>query len=233
MPIVFKNSLCKIEKQKSEEFQLTLDGEKNKKYLEFIKKNLIVKKEKKNSFVFKAKNVVTLKSLLKQKKEKLSYYHCNLLFLDMVKTIEHLEQEDLGIISLDLDDIIMVEFRDDKNVRDNAYDTKTVTYFFYLNVDNFLQLQDDNIVVNRPVNKSNLFISPEMKQIKHFPTSIKKQSTYYCLALLLSHCFSKITKNMDYGKLIKHLEMIKETKLYWGILRCLEQNPEDRFLLFI
>ena len=41
MPIVFKNSLCKIEKQKSEEFQLTLDGEKNKKYLELIKKNLI------------------------------------------------------------------------------------------------------------------------------------------------------------------------------------------------
>ena len=38
---------------------------------------------------------------------------------------------------------------------------------------------------------------------------------------------------MDYDKLIKHLEMIKETKLYWGILRCLEQNPEDRFLLFI
>ena len=38
MPIVFKNSLCKIEKQKSEEFQLTLDGEKNKKYLQFIKK---------------------------------------------------------------------------------------------------------------------------------------------------------------------------------------------------
>ena len=27
--------------------------------------------------------------------------------------------------------------------------------------------------------------------------------------------------------------MIKETKLYWSILRCLEQNPEDRFLLYI
>ena len=38
---------------------------------------------------------------------------------------------------------------------------------------------------------------------------------------------------MDYDKLVKHLETIKETKLYWGILRCLEQTPEDRFLLFI
>ena len=38
---------------------------------------------------------------------------------------------------------------------------------------------------------------------------------------------------MDYDNLVKHLEMIKETKLYWSILRCLEQNPEDRFLLYI
>lgn len=233
MSIVFKNSLCKIEKQNSEEFQFELDGEKNKKYLQFLKKNLVVKKEKKNNFVFKAKNVETLKSLLKQKKDKISYYHCKLLFLDMAKTIEYLETLDLGIISIDLDDIIMVEFRNNKNVRDNAYDTKLVTYFFYLNVDNFVELRDDNLVVNSPVNKSNLFISPEVKQIKYFPITIKKRSTYYCLALLLCHCFSKITKNMDYDNLIKHLEMIKETKLYWAILRCLEQKPEDRFLLFI
>lgn len=233
MPIVFKNSLCKIEKQKSEEFQLTLDGEKNKKYLQFIKKNLVIKEEKKNSLIFKAKNVETLKSLLKQKKEKLSYYHCKLLFLDMAKTIEHLEHDDLGIISLDLDDIVMVEFQNNKNTRDTPNSTNLVTYFFYLNLDNFVELKKDNFVINSPVNKFNLFISPEVKQIKHFPSTIKKQSTYYCLALLLCHCFSKITKNMDYDKLIKHLEIIKETKLYWAILRCLEQNPEDRFLLFI
>ena len=233
MPIVFKNRLCKIEKQSSDEFQLTLDGEKNKKYLQFVKKNLVIKQEKKNSFTFKAKNVETLKSLLKQKKEKLSYYHCKLLFLDMAKTIEHLETLDLGIISLDLNDIIMVEFQDNKNMRSTSDDTKAVTYFFYLNIDKFVELRNENLVINRPVNKSNLFISPEVKQIKHFPSTIKKQSTYYCLALLLCHCFSKITKNMDYDKLIKHLEMIKETKLYWAILRCLEQNPEDRFLLFI
>lgn len=233
MPIVFKNSLCKIEKQSSDEFQLTLDGEKNKKYLQFVKKNLVIKQEKNNSFTFKAKNVETLKSLLKQKKEKLSYYHCKLLFLDMAKTIEHLENLDLGIISLDLDDIIMVEFTDNKNIRSMSDDTKAVTYFFYLNIDNFVELKTEKLVINSPVNKSNLFISPQVKQIKHFPTSIKKQSTYYCLALLLCHCFGKITKNMNYDKLIKHLEMIKETKLYWAILRCLEQNPEDRFLLFI
>ena len=233
MPIVFKNSLCKIEKQKSEEFQLTLDGEKNKKYLQFIKKNLVIKEEKKNSLIFKAKNVETLKSLLKQKKEKLSYYHCKLLFLDMAKTIEHLEHDDLGIISLDLHDIVMVEFQNNKNTRDTPNSTNLVTYFFYLNLDNFVELKKDNFVINSPVNKFNLFISPEVKQIKHFPSTIKKQSTYYCLALLLCHCFSKITKNMVYDKLIKHLEIIKETKLYWAILRCLEQNPEDRFLLFI
>ena len=57
MPIVFKNSVCKIEKQSSDEFRLTLDGEKNKKYLQFIKKNLVIKQEKKNFFVFKSKNV--------------------------------------------------------------------------------------------------------------------------------------------------------------------------------
>ena len=130
-------------------------------------------------------------------------------------------------------DIIMIEFQDNKNTRQSSYDTKHVTYFFYLNLEHFVELKDLDLSINSPINKSNLFISPEMKQIKHFPTTVKKQSTYYCLALLLCNCFSKITKNMDYDNLVKHLEMIKETKLYWSILRCLEQNPQDRFLLYI
>lgn len=233
MPVILENNLCKVEKLKSNNFKISFDGEKNKKYLQFIKKNLDVKQEKKNSFVFKAKNVETLKTLLKEKHGKLSYYHCELLFLDMAKTIEHLEDESQGINCIDLDDIIMIEFQDNKNKRQSSYDTKHVTYFFYLNLEHFVELKDLDLSINSPINKSNLFISPEMKQIKHFPTTVKKQSTYYCLALLLCNCFSKISKNMDYDNLVKHLEMIKETKLYWSILRCLEQNPEDRFLLYI
>lgn len=233
MSVVFKNNSCKIEKQKSRDFQLTFDGEKSKKYINFIKRNLDIKQNQKNGFVFKAKNVKTLKTLLKQKKEKLSYEDCKLLFLNLSKTIQHLEDQNLGIISLDLDDIIMIEFQDNKNIRENNYDKQIVTNFFYLNLENFVEIRDDNLVINRPINKSNLFISPEIKKIKHFPTNVKKQSSYYCLAILLCYCFGKIKKKITSNNLIKHLEMIKETKLYWTILRCLEQNPEDRFLLFI
>ena len=47
MSVILQNSLCKLEKLKSNNFQISFDGEKNKKYLQFIKKNLDVKQEKK------------------------------------------------------------------------------------------------------------------------------------------------------------------------------------------
>ena len=52
----------------------------------------------------------------------------------MAKTIEHLEHDSQGIDYLDLDDIIMIEFQDNKNTRQSSYDTKHVIsaeYIFY------------------------------------------------------------------------------------------------------
>ena len=41
------------------------------------------------------------------------------------------------------------------------------------------------------------------------------------------------TKITDDFKFNKHLEIIKETKLYWALLRVVEKEPRNRFCLFI
>ena len=38
-------------------------------------------------------------------------------------------------------------------------------------------------------------------------------------------------KSMEIFK--KHMESILESKLYWALLRCLEENPDDRYYLYI
>ena len=49
----------------------------------------------------------------------------------------------------------------------------------------------------------------------------------FCLQPFMKEC----ELNIEYIK--KHLESISKSKVYWAILRTLQKNPNDRYLLFI
>jgi hypothetical protein len=84
--------------------------------------------------------------------------------------------------------------------------------------------------------KTNLFISPEIKFIKNIPCSILYSSTYYHLASFIIYsmfnkniCFNNNDKVFD----IELLSSIKNTKLYWFLIRCIDKQPSKRILLWI
>lgn len=226
MPIIFKNKTCKIDKLSQQKYKLTiLDGEKFKNFWINIKKKLKIIDDNKNNFTFEADNIITLQKLAKKKEKKLSYHHCELLFLDIGKQFEGLEKDGLCHLFLDDDDIILV---------DNDKSENNISSFLYLNATKVLPFTKDKVKINMPFKKDHLYLSPELSNIKSFPIEVSKKSTYYSLAMLVSNHlipYKNKKKSMEIFK--KHMESILESKLYWALLRCLEEDPDDRYYLYI
>ena len=146
-----------------------------------------------------------------------------MLFLQIGKQFEGLEKDGFGLVFLKPEDIVFIQGHKEEN------NSK-----LFLNLDKCIKLQKGLINIKKPFSKDNKFISPELKNINSFPTTISTKSIFYSLALLICNCLQEfIVKEPDMDIFKKHLESILETKLYWGLLRCLEKKPTERFFIWI
>ena len=86
-------------------------------------------------------------------------------------------------------------------------------------------------------NTTEFFAAPELLKINRLPAKVHYKSSYYSLASLIiylliynqdnPHTFD----NNPLSYLDKH--PIKNTKLYWLLSRCLEEDPNKRSIIFI
>lgn len=114
--------------------------------------------------------------------------------------------------------------------------------FLFLDIDLLSEIDDqNNVTIFYPFKKIDFFVSPELKKVNKLPCTIHYKTAYFslgCLILQALLCWDDtfyneylmFDKNMD-----KYLDshLIKETKLYWLICRCLVEEPEKRTILFI
>jgi hypothetical protein len=89
----------------------------------------------------------------------------------------------------------------------------------------------------------NLFICPEIRNMKQLPFRIVYSATYYHLASLIIYCM--FHKNICFsGDGVEDgyvgedgkggvLIAIYNTKLYWFLIRCLHNEPLKRILLWV
>jgi hypothetical protein len=230
MTQIFKTNTSKIIKQSGSKYKISLDdGEKYTNYFASLKKNFKLSKSDKTSFVFEAKNIETLNSLL-TRKYALSYRHLKQLFTNIAKQLENLEKDKFCNFLFNLKDIVRIEL--DSGSQDGG--TGGDVFFLYLNTEHFLPIKLNKMKIIKPFNKKNMFFSPEIKNITQLPTEISTKSQFFSLSLLTLYCCTKFDK-LDYNKnsFEQHLSHIENTKLYWAILRCLENNPTDRIYLYI
>ena len=109
---IYQNNFLEI-KQKTNHYILVFKETKHN-IDNFIEKTCSMidyskKKGTKNvEITFHAKSVETLASLLKTKKNKLSYRHAQNIFFNFSKQISALEKQENGIISLDINDFIVI-----------------------------------------------------------------------------------------------------------------------------
>ena len=223
----YSSILKKIGKNK---YKLTIED--HNVYKNFWKNNIksldVIEKDygDKMKVIFKANEIITFKELLKIKKNKLGYKQSETLFIYFKEVMESLEKDNCSNMLLNLNEIFVIN------------PIQAVPTYFYMDTKYFLPIENENIEVSIPFMKNNYFLSPELRKIKDIPSIINKNSIYYSIGVLISYSinksFFKASKyEYDTENIINNLDSIFETKLYYGVIRCLKNNPQDRFLLYI
>jgi hypothetical protein len=90
--------------------------------------------------------------------------------------------------------------------------------YYFSNNSKIFQIDKNMIIINKLFVK-NEFSSKEIADIYELPSLIFKTASYWSLGKIIKHCLG--------GKNIKY------SKLHWALKRCLENNPKNRYLIYI
>lgn len=216
MSVVFRKGNVSIKKMKDNKYKIDYEEGEYKHFWKFVKELV----GEKNSF--EAHSVVSLKELLKEKKNMLSYHHLSLFFKQVGDQYVNLEKDGYGKVFVNLEDIVVIH----KNKE------KKGSVFLCLGLEDVFEIEKNIININFPYKKSRVstFFSPELKNGKKFPLKIKKQSCIFSLCALIVSCLKPDFNLENYRE---GLSSIEETKLYYALLRCLEEEPYNRYYLWI
>ena len=105
----------------------------------------------------------------------------------------------------------------------------------------------ETVILSQPFSRNDFFVSPELLEIESLPSSIHYKTSYFSLACVAIYVLLHGSREFydEYLQRYKHESpqkiilnyldnhIIKETKLYWLISRCLVEQPENRAILFI
>ena len=86
-------------------------------------------------------------------------------------------------------------------------------------------------------NTKEFFAAPELLKINRLPAKVHYKSSYYSLASLIIYLliYSPDNEHTFDNNPLSYLDKhpIKNTKLYWLLSRCLEEDPNKRSIIFI
>ena len=97
--------------------------------------------------------------------------------------------------------------------------------FVYMSNEHLCSLMPDGntMFIIQPFSCRTNFVSPELRRICCIPAKVDYRTAYYSLGALARHC---LCADDD-------LDLIKGTKLYAMLQRCLAEDPCNRSILFI
>lgn len=231
MNIIHKSHSSILKHIGKNKYKLTIDNyaihknfwKSNVNNLDIIEKSI---EDTKMKVIFKSDEIITFKELLKIKKNKLGYKQTETLFIYFKQVIDNLEKDNFSNLLINLNDLFVIN------------PIQALPTYFYMNTKYFLPIENQNIEISIPFMKNNYFLSPELRKLKAIPASINKKSIYYSIGVLISYSINKsffkaLKYEYDTVNIISNLDSIFETKLYYAVIRCLYNNPTDRFLLYI
>ena len=173
--------------------------------------------EEKSVIFFSAENVLSFKEYLLEHR---TYKKCIKMIDDLTKQMINLKKMGYGFYGFDINDILTI---------DNT--------FIFCSTENLLPVIEDNIIFYFPI-KTPYFSSPEIMKLTNLPSEINYKCSFYSLGVLV--VFYLLNNYLLVGNEIKSVEEIgnillplNNTKIYWFIKRCLEENIDKRVLLLI
>ena len=173
---------------------------------------------KTSSVYFSAEKVLSFKEYLLYQKR--THRKCIKIIDDLTKQILTLKEIGYGFYGFDLNDILTID-----------------DHFIFCSSQHLLPIVDDKIGFYFPINKP-YFCNPEILQLTILPSEISYNCVYYSLGVLV--VLYLLNNYLLVGNEIKSVDEIEiilkpiyNTKIYWFIKRCLDENIDKRVLLLI
>ena len=173
-----------------------------------------------HSIIFKANTVTPLTSNAVKN-------NVNQMIKCLSKQLEYFHDNNLAFYGFDKDDVIVIND----------------TLFLIVNNKYSKTLDEERTITFYGPFSKPYFSSPELINLKCLPAKIDYQTSYYSLgALIVYYLFTQNLSNKNFIVLIgmkresideKVFESILNTKLYWFLKRCLNDNPKKRILLYL
>ena len=163
-----------------------------------------------NTMLFSAEKVTSFK-------HKLSHIECIRLIDALSQQIFYLHELGFGFYGFDINDILTID-----------------GISIFCNATHLLPLHSNHFIITSPINQP-YFSSPELVELTSLPFEINYKCAYYSLGLLV--VFSLLTINLLELKTPQEVEKILQplynTKMYWFLTRCLDEDINNRKLLLI
>ena len=203
-----------------------------------------------NSIKFKAFKVVPLKTFIddlhspSSNMSGMEYTLTLKLLADIGTQLEQIRAErNLVVPFLSLEDIIVIETRNNNENDGSESESESEYTFFFINAEKLMKpskSEEPNkkeLIVDVPlkVNKHTSFLPAELPEsaLKRLPMRLSTTSWQYslstlCIYALLQHKFKNGEDDIErVGRPFLH------TSLYFCLKRCLKPDPEERVLLYV
>jgi len=180
----------------------------------------------KSSIFINCESIKLFSTYLNENDNLLTYEQCLQIINSLSIQINYLFENNYGFYSIDLNDLIVI----DNNV------------FLIINCDKLLKFDihtnDKMLLVYKYINVNDIcFNNPEILNINELPCKISHKCIYYSLGLLIIHClFGTKLQELNYEpneNILNLIEPIKNTKMYYFLKRCLQNDVNNRYLLFL
>ncbi len=172
-----------------------------------------------NTIIFSAEHVIPFKQYLETNK-KCSHLTCVRLIDNLSKHIFCLKKIGFGFYGFDINDILTID-----------------GIFIFCSTTHILPLYNDTFIFTSPIKKP-YFSNPELFELTSLPFEINYKCCYYSLGVLVVFSLlniyllvgNELKSSKEIDKIIKPLY---NTKLYWFLKRCFDDDINNRKLLLV
>jgi hypothetical protein len=208
-----------------------------------------------SSGTIEAADVLTLRSYVKRTRHATELYAALGLVRDFGKQLEALISSGRSIAYLGVDDVVVITHRASDQFFQNELDStlgdsRMDPQFLFLNDHLIFEIDEDTgaLIMDHalpPKPSSKIFLSPELNHFLKTTTttttttpktrethlSVHFKTIYYSAAQLVIYFLLNVVDPSPSD--LEYLKPIKNTKLYWFLLRCLAPVPAERTYIYI
>lgn len=200
----------------------------SKKLIQSLVKSKLLKnaffEDNYKTIYFKCSSVCFLKDFIKNLKQ-INVYK---IIYDLTSQIRYLLEE-ANSVFIGFDPMHILVVNDDT--------------YLYINGEHLEKIdQQDKIEIKYPPSSENYILAPELYEITELPCKTNYKCSYYSLGVLYLYifkiietkCIQQIDANdeEEIAQLLKTLS-INNTKIFYFLQRCLQNNPANRRIFFV